>query len=79
MKTLLFVIALALSFASVFVMQSTAGGAHVAQDWTGAYVPARLQSDNMIPGSFVATSWAEAYAVQKPLNSDRCYLYIQSS
>lgn len=72
MKNLMLVSLLGLAFTLMYSMQSQAGEVHVAQDWTGAYVPAQLQNDNVILGSFVASTWADAYVPQK-LHSDSSY------
>lgn len=68
MKKLVLVSLLGLAFALMSGMPSRAGDVHVAQDWTGAYVPAQLQNDNVNPGSFVASTWAGAYVPQKLQN-----------
>lgn len=65
MKKLVLVIALGLAFSFLSDIQSRAGDVHIAQDWTGAYVPAQLQNDNVHAGFYVATSWAGAYVPQK--------------
>lgn len=72
MKKLILAVALGLSFAFLFGVQSRAGGAYVAEDWTGAYVPAQLGRDNVVPGSYVAASWADAYVPQR-LQGDSSY------
>lgn len=46
-------------------ISSYAGGAHVANDWTGAYVPAQLQRNNVTSANHVASSWADAYVPQQ--------------
>ena len=72
MKKLMLVSLLGLAFTLMYGMQSQAGEVHVAQDWTGAYVPAQLTNDKVNPGSFVASTWADAYVPQK-LHSDSNY------
>jgi hypothetical protein len=72
MKKLVLVSLLVLAFTVMSGIQSWAGGVHVAQDWTGAYVPAQLQKDNVVQGSFVATTWAGAYVPQKLQNECEC-------
>jgi hypothetical protein len=68
MKKLVLVSLLGFVFTVMSGVQSRAGDVHVAQDWTGAYVPAQLQNDNVVPGSFVASTWAGAYVPQKLQN-----------
>ena len=68
MKNLVLVSLMGLAFTVMSGIQSRAGDVHVAQDWTGAYVPTQLQSDNVKPGSSVASSWAGAYVPQKLQN-----------
>lgn len=70
MKKLALVSLLGLAFTLMSGIQSHAGDVHVAQDWTGAYVPAQLQNDEVNPGSgsFVASTWAGAYVPQKLQN-----------
>ena len=68
MKKLVLVGLLGFTFTIMSGIQSRAGDVHVAQDWTGAYVPAQLQNNNIIPGSFVASTWAGAYVTQKLQN-----------
>jgi hypothetical protein len=68
MKKLVLVSLLGLTFTVMSGIQSRAEGAHVAQDWTGAYVPAQLQNNNVHTGSFVASTWAGAYVPQKLQN-----------
>lgn len=72
MKKLVLVIGLGLAFTFYSDTQSHAGGVHVAKDWTGAYVPAKLQSDNVRAGYHVAASWADAYVPQQ-LQSENDY------
>ena len=68
MKKLVLVSLLGLAFTIMSGVQSHAGDAYVAQDWTGAYVPAQLQNNNVHTGSFVASTWAGAYVPQKLQN-----------
>jgi hypothetical protein len=68
MKKLVLVMASVLAFSIMSGVQSQAGDVHVAQDWTGAYVPAQLQNNNVHTGSFVASTWAGAYVPQKLQN-----------
>lgn len=72
MKMLVLVSLLGLAFTIMSGIQSRAGDVHVAQDWTGAYVPAQLQNNNVHTGSFVASTWAGAYVPQK-LQNDSNY------
>lgn len=65
MKKLLLVSLLGLAFTLMSGIQTRAGDVHVAQDWTGAYVPAQLQNNNVNPGTFVASTPAGAYMPQK--------------
>jgi butyrate kinase len=71
MKKLVLVSLLGLAFTVMSGIQSRAGDVHVAEDWTGAYVPAQLQNNNVHTGSFVASTWAGAYVPQKLRNECR--------
>ncbi len=74
MKKLVLVSLVGLAFTIMSGIQSRAGDVHVAQDWTGAYVPAKLQNVEVNPGSgsFVASTWAGAYVPQKLQNDCNC-------